>query len=320
MRRIKFGLLAFLILGFLEAHALTQVSVFLPNNFKLDSSDINFSVRVKNIQNSFLRLNFNTNCHFRFRVYKDNQLVYPLFWNQTCKSLSSNSIVLNGFADFEIPMQIPKNTLSPGKYLLVNTVNNVDLRQVLDFEVIKQPVLIAGYGQTCGGIQKIECDLGLYCDLKDKDSTQYGLCKVADLDPVGGLDSQKYSKLLTGKSKSLQSQKNLAVFNNLENQYVSYVDFYNTMYYLNPNKLYQSKSQKIITRGEALSNFVKIIFGNVNHNSLDGFIFTDTIFSIYRKEIDYAYANFLQPENSIYFKPNDFLESKDFKNWINSLQ
>ena len=104
-----------------------------------------------------------------------------------------------------------------------------------------------------------------------------------------------------------------------EKSFVSYRDFYDTMYYLNPTKLYRSKSENFINRAEALSLFVKILYGEIDDNRLDGFFFTDTIFSKYRKEIDFAYMEFLDINDDIYFRPNDYLLNSELSDWIKSL-
>ena len=101
--------------------------------------------------------------------------------------------------------------------------------------------------------------------------------------------------------------------------FVSFSDFYDTMYYLNPTKLYRSKSDNFIKRSEALSLFVKILYGEVKDNRLDGFLFADTIFSKNRKEIDFAYMEFLNRGDQIYFRPNDYLLNSELSDWIKSL-
>ena len=94
---------------------------------------------------------------------------------------------------------------------------------------------------------------------------------------------------------------------------------YDTMYYLNPSKLYRSKTNRFIKRGEAVSYIVKISYGNFKDSSLDGYRFADTIFSNYRKEIDFAYNEFLDQKNEVYFRPEENLTNAELSDWIKSL-
>lgn len=320
LKKIKLFVFTVSLFSLSNVFALTQTSVFMPRYSFLESSEINFSVRVKNLNNSFLFLNFNNNCHFRFRVYKDNQLVYPQNWYETCKSYNSNSILLSKNQSIEEIFKIPAGILNKGKYYIVNTVNNFDLRQVVSFEVLKDPVLISNLGEICGGFQNIQCDVGLTCNQKDKDENQYGMCEISDLT----LNSKSNLNLNLENIKINNKMENsrIGVFENQlnNNSYVTLSDFYATMYYLNPTKLYTSKSKSFITRQEALKIMVEIFYGEIpKDDSLDGYIFLDTIFSKYRKEIDFAYFEFLEKEDEYFFRPNDFLKTSELYNWIKSL-
>ena len=103
--------------------------------------------------------------------------MYPRYWYETCKSFANNRLFLNKNSSIENEFIIPGNSLNPGKYLVVNTVNNVDLRQVISFEVVKNPTLISGIGEICGGYQNIQCDLGLRCNQSNKGDDQFGICE-----------------------------------------------------------------------------------------------------------------------------------------------
>ena len=303
--------------------ALSQTSVFLPQTSYIENSDIKFSVRVKNLKNSFLSLNFNTNCHFRFRVYKNNELIYPKFWYETCKGFESNRLFLSKNSAIETEFVIPRNTLPTGKYLVVNTVNNFDLRQVISFEVVKTPILISNFGEICGGYQNIQCDLGLRCHKGNKKDDQFGICRISEFYNYESLESAERLESLRNKKDNPLENKYLKSLDqddeSKKESFVSFSDFYDTMYYLNPTKLYRSKSDNFIKRSEALSLFVKILYGEVKDNRLDGFLFADTIFSKNRKEIDFAYMEFLNRGDQIYFRPNDYLLNSELSDWIKSL-
>ncbi|MBI95645.1 hypothetical protein CL656_00630 [bacterium] len=317
LKKLKILVLICGLFSIYSCYALSQTSVFLPRTSYLENSDIKFSVRVKNLKNSFLALNFNTNCHFRFRVYKNKQLVYPNFWYETCKGFEINRLFLSKNSAIETEFVIPRNTLPTGKYLVVNTVNNFDLRQVISFEVVKTPILISNIGEICGGYQNIQCDLGLRCDLDNKKDDQFGICKISEVYNYDSLDSFRNNHKQSLEENHLES---LHTKNEIkEESFVSISDFYDTMYYLNPTKLYRSKSNNSIQRAEALSLFVKILYGEVNDNRLDGFLFADTIFSKHRKEIDFAYMEFLNRGEQIYFRPNDYLLNSELSDWIKSL-
>ncbi|MBT5346366.1 hypothetical protein HOJ01_00840 [bacterium] len=317
LKKCKIIVLLCGLFSLLSSYAFSQTSVFLPRTSYLENSDIKFSVRVKNMKNSFLDLNFNTNCHFRFRVYKNKQLIYPKYWYETCRAFANNRVVLNNNAAIENEFIIPGNTLSTGNYLVVNTVNNVDLRQVISFEIVKKPTLVSGLGEICAGYQNIQCDLGLRCDMDNKDDGKFGICKISEVSINNslGLSRNSYNESLEENTLKNLNEKNEIK----EDSFVSLNDFYDTLYYLNPTKLYRSKSNNFIKRAEALSLFVKIFYGEVNDNRLDGYLFADTIFSKHRKEIDFAYLEFLNRGEQIYFRPNDYLLNSEFYKWINSL-
>ena len=318
LKKLKLFIFIIILCAFSNAFALTQTSVFMPRYSFLESSEINFSVRVKNLQNSFLFLNFNNNCHYRYRVYKDNQLVYPKIWYETCKSFNTNSVLLSKNQSVEEIFKIPAGVLNEGKYYIVNTVNNIDLRQVVSFEVLKDPVLISNLGEICGGFQNIQCDVGLTCNKRNKDENQYGMCEISEF----SLNSKSNFNLDSNKSyNDINNSKISFVENQLaSDSFVTLSDFYATMYYLNPTKLYSSKSKNFISRQEAVKIMVEIFYGEVpNNDSLDGYIFLDTIFSKYRKEIDFAYLEFLEKEDEYFFRPNDFLKTSELYDWIKSL-
>jgi len=319
INKMKILILLFGLFSFVNCFSWSQTSVFIPKTSYLENSDIKFSVRVKNMHNSFLNLNFNTNCHFRFRIYKNKQLVYPRYWYETCKSFAHNRLFLNKNSSIENEFVIPGKSLNPGTYLVVNTVNNVDLRQVISFEVVKNPTLISGIGEICGGYQNIQCDLGLSCNQSNKGGGQFGICEYSNLRKVDDLDQAFISK----QSIDKDYKNYLNSFTKLDNSnrfsFVTMSDFFDTMYYLNPSKLYRSKSNRFIKRGEALSYIVKIFYGNFKDSSLDGYRFADTIFSNYRKEIDFAYNEFLDQKNEVYFRPEENLTNAELADWIKSL-
>jgi len=253
----------------------------------------------------------------------------------------------------EIEFRIPANSLEPANYLIVSTVNEVDLLQVASFEVFAKPKLVAKLGQTCGGYQNISCARGLYCDLDGKEGLQYGICKLSYIDTrfleantirpnlEGGRTSSRIDRvnneqigvqkvefdiLSNQLSPSRNTNTNSEAFfvpnlqNGLDSKYfVSRSEFYSALHFLNPNIVLSSSSNKFISRQEAIYLFIKTQYSHGIPRQLDGFHFVDTIFSPYQKSIDFAYENNLLVKNSRYFRPKDFLSWDEFDFWRASL-
>ena len=291
----------------------TQTSVFLPFSHFYEDQEIKFSIRVKNPTYKVSLLNFNTSCHMRYRIYKDNQLVFPSNLLGTCFGFNSNKIILNPMDAIEHEFRIPEHTFSTGKYLIVSTVNNVDLKQVRAFEVIKRPKLIAKIGETCGGFANIQCASGLTCNQGSKESTSFGYCEISDINIITNINGTSYGKINLDE----QIQKRSETKND---QNVTKSEFLGVLSSMKPNLNSSTKSLEYITKEFAIKTLINSFYKDQLKPSLDGFYFVDTIFSDAQKEIDFAYENKIINTQGLFFYPNSYLKWSELNEWIKNLK
>ena len=316
---MKFGIILFLLSVMIPSYALnTQTSVFLPFNQYFPDQELKFSIRIKNPSYRLNLLEFNTNCHMRFRIYKDQQLVFPSNLAGTCFGFPSNKILLEPMQAVEHEFKVPLKDFSPGKYLIVSTVNNQDLLQVRGFEVSKRPVLESSVKETCGGPALIKCKDGLICNLKGKNENDFGYCEISS---VYSFKENGKTFLRSNKLEEIKPKINSKNFKKNESVFVKRSEFLNLISYLSPLQKYSTTSKELsITKEEGINILINSLYKDKLKPSLSGFYFVDTIFSDANKEIDLAYELGLIDDQGIYFYPKSLLKWSDLNKWIKNLK